>query len=68
MTNCFCGSCNGMVVAKMFTKLEFFGAIARTALIAFGAGYSKAREICMEVLAKALSNKSENEIKTEEES
>lgn len=52
----------------MFSKLEFFGAIAVTALIAFGVGYSKAREICFGALIKASSNNSENENKTEEES
>lgn len=52
----------------MFNKLEFFGAIAATALIAFGIGYSKAREICLGALITVSSNNNDKENETEEES
>lgn len=52
----------------MFSKGEFFGAIVVAALIGIGVGYSKAREICMEALIKALPNNDTNENEIEEES
>lgn len=40
----------------MFTKGQFFLGITVSALIAFGVGYSKAREICFEAMIKAMPN------------
>lgn len=52
----------------MFTKGQFFIGIVISAAIAFGAGYSKAREICLEALIKAMPNaNSQNETGSTEE-
>lgn len=37
----------------MFTKYEFFGAVAISLIGGIAIGYSKAREVCMAAIAKA---------------
>lgn len=52
----------------MFTKGQFLLGITVSALIAFGAGYSKAREIFLEAMIKAMPNaNSQNEAEATEE-
>lgn len=48
----------------MFTKGQFFIGIVVSALIAFGVGYSKSREICLEAMLKAMPNEN-NQTETE---
>lgn len=38
----------------MFNKAQFFIGIAISCLLGFSAGYSKAREVCMEAIAKSV--------------
>lgn len=49
----------------MFTKGQFFIGIAVTAFIAFGAGYSKAREMCLEAIIKTMPNNKNDQNETE---
>lgn len=48
----------------MFTKCQFFIGIAVSAFIAFGAGYSKARELCLSAMINAMPNEN-NKAETE---
>lgn len=48
----------------MFNKAQFFIGIAVSAAIAYGVGYSKAREMCLEALIKAT--KTQEDEKEEE--
>lgn len=51
----------------MFTKGQFFIGIAVSALIAFGVGYSKARETFLEAMIKRMPNANDqNETETTE--
>lgn len=52
----------------MFTKAQFFIGAAVSAVIAYGAGYSKAREKCLEAIINvtAKTNENSNEEKEDE--
>lgn len=50
----------------MFTKGQFFIGIMVSALISFGVGYSKSREICLEAMIKAMPNANNQTESTEE--
>lgn len=54
----------------MFTKCEFFGAVAISLIGGMAIGYSKAREVCMAAIAKAQTeyNIEREKEQTEEES
>lgn len=46
----------------MFSKSQFFIGVAIAAFIGIGIGYSKAREVCLEAVIKAMPSKNdENE-------
>ncbi len=49
----------------MFNKAQFFIGVAIAAIIGFGVGYSKSREICLEAMIKAMPSKN-NEEETEQ--
>ena len=51
----------------MFTKGEFFGAVAISLIGGIAIGYSKAREVCMEAIAKAQTEYNVEKEKEEKE-